>query len=308
MRFSNQRNYGYGRSLCFSAKTALREMFWKGHFSTLKSHCERWRLFISFMRARGVNDVRQVDQQMLIDFATYLKEQVAIFRFSVKYAVNVLSSVNTVLFAMRGNRRIWVRPSEIGSVSTIRNRVPKYTNIEEVIAKCNRLEIGGHQFLATMIQGSADLGLRFKEDFLLDAKSAANSARKNGFIDIYKGAKGGQKRRFKITSKEQQACLDLSGHHQTAKNIVPQNKTYAQYRRRIYRIFQKFGVSGDLSFRELRASFACKEYERLTGYPAPILGGSAPRMIDRMARKTIAELLGHHRIDICSSYFGKVTK
>lgn len=58
---------------------------------------------------------------------------------------------------------------------------------------------------------------------------------------------------------------------------------------------------------DLRSAYACERYQQLTGHPAPVLGGQAPRPLDRAARRQIAGELGHGRTDITNSYIGAHT-
>jgi integrase len=58
----------------------------------------------------------------------------------------------------------------------------------------------------------------------------------------------------------------------------------------------------------LRHQGAADDYERMTGMPPPVAGGSGvDPAIDLMARQEIAERLGHGRIQITAVYCGKRT-
>jgi integrase len=308
MRFRNPKNYGYGRSLAFAAKTALREMYGGGHYSSVASHCARWRKFIAFVRGSGISDARQINQMTLDAFLDQLKAQVIDGTLAVSYAVNIVSSINSVLLALRGNKKIWIRPSLVGSVSAIRTRVPGFINHGQAIAILKRIEDAGDSDVAALIRLGGDCGLRLKEAGLFNAKAAVHSTHRTGQISVVKGTKGGQQRNVPIKTEAQLSAIDYAKSRQTGANFVPRGDSYISFRRRIYRKFKKLGISGDFSFRELRASFACHEYHRLTGYLAPVLGGAAPQNVDKEARLQIAEQLGHHRTGICASYFGQLSK
>lgn len=308
MRFQNHRNFGYGRTIRFAAKNALREMYYDGHYSSVASHCARWSIFIEFIRTLGITDAQKISQETLVEFFHELKRRVSNRSVSVKYAVNIISSINTILMALRGNKKIWLKPSLIGTVSTVRKRPPRFINADIKKEIIERLKAAGHLKLASMLDQADEFGFRLKEAILHDAKSAAASARKTGSIEIERGTKGGQKRTILVTTTEQFTTLDRAKENQVGANSIPTGQTYASFRRQVYRIFREFGICGQYSFRELRATYASREYQSLTGHPAPVLGGCAPKDIDRYARQQIAEQLGHHRIDVCSSYFGKRKK
>lgn len=306
MRFQSWKNFGYGRGVAFAGKTALREMYGGGHFSTVASHCARWERFVSFAREMGISDAREINQKMLDAFLVNLKEQIAAGILAVSYAVNITSSVNMVLLALRGNQKLRLKPSLLGTIPTVRIRVPGFVNHDQFVAIIEALENAGHFAEATMIRLAKDFGFRFKEVGLHNLKKSVRSALRDGEIRVEKGTKGGQRRTVPITTGEQIATLSYSKQHQTGANFVLSAEPYAVFRRRVYRILRKFGICGDFSFRELRAAFACHEYRRITGHLAPVMGGAAPPYLDRAARLQIAEQLGHHRISITASYFGKL--
>ena len=57
---------------------------------------------------------------------------------------------------------------------------------------------------------------------------------------------------------------------------------------------------------DLRAAYACERYWQLTGSVAPVIAGRlfVDRSTDRAARQTIAQELGHARIDVVAAYIG----
>jgi len=64
-------------------------------------------------------------------------------------------------------------------------------------------------------------------------------------------------------------------------------------------------VTGDRGLHDLRAAYAAERYEQLTGVAAPVMTDErAPKEIDREARLTIAEELGHSRWEITNEYLG----
>ncbi|MDR5900380.1 hypothetical protein QC823_15550 [Halomonas vilamensis] len=90
---------------------------------------------------------------------------------------------------------------------------------------------------------------------------------------------------------------------------MPPDKNWKSWRenglRETRETLQKHGVD---RLHDLRSAYACERYQALTGHAAPVLGGNAPRELDRTARQQIASELGHGRTDITNSYLGAHTK
>ncbi|MDH3339138.1 MAG: hypothetical protein OEM85_09670 [Gammaproteobacteria bacterium] len=57
---------------------------------------------------------------------------------------------------------------------------------------------------------------------------------------------------------------------------------------------------------DLRSAYACERYWHLTGSVAPAVAGRrlADQKTDRSARQTIAQELGHARVDVVAGYIG----
>ncbi|MGY4524271.1 hypothetical protein ACVWZT_001085 [Pseudomonas sp. TE21394] len=74
------RNFGYGRQLSYAGPQALKDMFGGGHYGTVKAHCDRWQAVVRWCRSEqgpGINDARQIDRNVLADYAAYLRSVVA---------------------------------------------------------------------------------------------------------------------------------------------------------------------------------------------------------------------------------------
>ena len=82
---------------------ALADRYGDGHYGTQAAHGEHWRQFCDYARDQGVRDVRQVTEELVTVYGQVLQEQVAVKVMAVSYAQNLLSSVNVVLEAMRGD-------------------------------------------------------------------------------------------------------------------------------------------------------------------------------------------------------------
>jgi transposase-like protein len=159
-------------------------------------------------------------------------------------------------------------------------------------------------------QLAREFGLRTKEVSLLNAHTALREAQTRGVISVLDGTKGGRAREVPLNAlnAEQQLAVlkraaDVQG---AAKAVMPADKNWKQWKenglRAIRETLQQHGIS---RLHDLRSAYACERYQQLTGHAAPVLGGQAPRDIDRTARLQIASELGHGRISITNSYLGR---
>ncbi|MDH5653125.1 MAG: integrase domain-containing protein [Gammaproteobacteria bacterium] len=85
------------------------------------------------------------------------------------------------------------------------------------------------------------------------------------------------------------------------RNLIPENLSYSQWRDHAWHVWSKVSENAGLKgFHDLRAAYACERFEQLTVYPAPVVSGNrqADKETDTAARLTIANELGHGRIDV----------
>lgn len=60
------RNFGYGKSMAWAAKNALKDRYGEGHYSTRASHEHRWNRFADFLKKEcGVKDARDIDNEAI---------------------------------------------------------------------------------------------------------------------------------------------------------------------------------------------------------------------------------------------------
>jgi integrase len=121
--------------------------------------------------------------------------------------------------------------------------------------------------------------------------------------------KGGKERDVPIRSDEQRKVLQRA--HQLAGNgsLIPGERNYVQQ----LRVYERQTANAGLSkLHGLRHTYAQARYEELTGWKAPAAGGPVSRMlspgqkvVDRHARRTISQELGHIREQITSVYVGR---
>ena len=121
--------------------------------------------------------------------------------------------------------------------------------------------------------------------------------------------KGGKERVIPVRTDQQREVLQRA--HQLAgkRALIPGDLNYVQQLRVYERLTSNAGLS---KMHGLRHAYAQARYEELTGWKAPAAGGPVAKtlspgqkVIDRHARKTISQELGHIRLQISSVYLGK---
>jgi hypothetical protein len=112
-----------------------------------------------------------------------------------------------------------------------------------------------------------------------------------------------------VRTDEQRAMLKRV--HELVGNgsLIPGDRNYVQQ----LRVYERQTANAGLSkLHGLRHAYAQARYEELTGWKAPAAGGPVSRalspgqkVMDRHARKTISQELGHIREQITSVYVGR---
>lgn len=136
-------------------------------------------------------------------------------------------------------------------------------------------------------------------------------------IQIYKGTKGGRFRRIPYSDEEQRQVIRAAKALVTRKNgyVANPDNTLEQNIRRFNYVLERFGLtkSGEgVTSHGLRHQFANDRFEEQTGgRTTPVRGenteGLSKEQIDHV-RYRIAEELGHGRISITNSYYGKFSR
>jgi hypothetical protein len=312
MKVGGSRNYGYGKTLAWAGKNAVHDRYGDGHFATRAAHASRWAQFAAFAKRHGVKDTKDVTASLLDIYGSWLARQVQTKQMAVRYAQNLLSTVNVVLETMRGNRSLRVSPSaRVGRRVDIRQHAPKSLNSERVDAIVQQLNLNGERRVGLVAGLARTLGVRFREASLLDTRQALREALRERRVNISEGTKGGRgkwvDRWVPVNSAGlsvlQRAVVEQHG----GRNLIPKEQTFRQWRDHTYgvwrRLAKQFALAG---FHDLRAAYACERYQTLTGVPSPVVAGErlADREADRAARRIIAHELGHGRIEILTAYIG----
>jgi len=311
-KVGGERNFGFGKQMAWAGKNALADRYGKGHYGTQAAHSERWQQFCHYAHEQGVRDVRQVTEALVMAYGQSLQQQVIVDAMTVSYAQNLLSSVNVVLATMRGDSLLRVSPSVlVGERNNVRQEAPAGMARAQLQQVVSDLRDRGEARVAVIAALARDLGLRFREASLLDARTALQQAERHGAVNITAGTKGGRGHsvdRWEPVSAEATTTLhraiELQG---KGRNLIPEDRTYTQWRDHAYHVWsgvaQDHGLRG---FHDLRAAYACERYAQLTGYPAPVVAGErkADKEGDIIARQIISAELGHGRTDVTSAYCG----
>jgi len=314
------RNFGYGRQMSYAGPQALRDLFGGGHYGTVKAHGDRWQAFVRWCRSEdgpGFNDARQINRQILLDYAGHLRQQVERGAINIATAQNRLSSVNRTMAALRGDQYVKVpSPSKaLGLQRTaVRTAAPQGQDREQVIRIVEAL--CEHQLTraAAIVQLARATGMRLREAILADLPRLKHEAEQYDKINIQDGTKGGR------SGASAPRWIAVDDHIREAlrfaeqvspdgsRNLLATNESYLDYQQGIVRpvrnILHTYNLKG---FHELRAAYACERYEQITHHPAPINCGSCyqlDRRLDQDARVKISYELGHGRTDVVSAYIG----
>ena len=306
-----KRNYGYGRNLKFAAKQALKS--YKGvRYSANSSHISRFSHFATFCKQHNTSNAVYISQSMFENYANVIQKKVNTGQFSTAYAHNLISSVNVVMYAFKRDKSIWLSPlSLFGPKNHVRQIAPNMSFFATKFA-CREIQIKYGDRIALIIWLARLLGLRLKEAILLDAKNALKQAKKYQFVDIRKGTKGGRgKKVSRLVDVNQRIvfALKLAVIVQSKqRSFIPENEKLITFYRRIHRCAIPILTNYDIQkIHDLRAAFACDEYEKQVGVQAPVISGVKVNKTAEIKEqlKHVSNKLGHGREYVIDSYCGR---
>ncbi len=228
------------------------------------------------------------------------------------YAQNLLSSVNVVLQAMRDDRQVRVAPVDcVGQRSRTRINPPAGLDRKAVRQCADQLRQNGRERIAAIAEISRALGLRLKEASLLNARVALDQAKERGAVNITAGTKGGRGHRVDrwvpVPSRAIGCLVQAAKAQGDGRNLIPPDLSWRQWNTKVHHVWASVRDDHGLKkIHDLRAAYACDRYRQLTGSVAPAIADRlcTDRSNDRAARQTIAQELGHARIDVVSAYIG----
>ncbi|SOQ04152.1 integrase domain-containing protein [Pseudomonas syringae] len=314
------RNFGYGRQLSYAGPQALKDMFGRGHYGTVKAHSDRWRAFVKWCRSEaghGVNDARQINRDMLSNYAAYLRGLVEQGDLAISTAQNRLSSVNRTMAALHGDQYVRV-PSPRKALgmqrSGVRQSVPQGQDREQVKPIVDEL-CKYHQLRsAAIILLARSTGMRLREAILADLPRLSLEAKDLARINIQDGTKGGRAGasapRWIAVDDHIRGALEFARlvSPTGSRNLIAPNESYLSVLQEIVRPARDTIHAHNLKgFQELRAAYACERYEQITLHPAPINGGKCCQLnqrLDHEAQKQVSYELGQGRIDVIAAYIG----
>lgn len=307
------RNFGYGRSLEFATREALKDGYGQGRHGTRHTYESKFNNFIAFMRDSHVQDFNDVCRITVESYAESLYRRVLAGDFSLGYAVDCLSAVNRVMTIMRGDKWVWISPREhLGPRLFIRRHAPESMDLRVVEAAALHLDANDEERLAGILRLCSVFGLRYREASLLDLRKALREARRSGEVIISKGSKGGRPRSIQTGPVGVELLRRLVRAAAPDTKLIPAAWSFKRWQGYCYRTWRKYAeqIGIDNRFKELRTGFACRLYKQVTGEPAPVLAGGrvVDRDLDRVARLLIATQLGHSREQIAGAYVGTTVR
>ena len=120
--------------------------------------------------------------------------------------------------------------------------------------------------------------------------------------------KGGRAREVPVATEQQRRVLDAARALAGSGPLIAPGRNYRQQRDAYEGACKAVGLP---RMHGLRHGYAQSRYEEMTGWRCPALGGPSrgeleggDRAADRVARQTIAEELGHGRVDVAAIYLG----
>ena len=303
---ARQRDMGKAAGVFLSQAVSRGEI----SFSSAATLEDRFTQFAQFAKDEGIGRMERIDTEIVEKYGRELAEKVEAGEISEAYAQNLVSAVNSVMSLAAKGQWESVSPTKdcgIPERSFVREHAPQaidrttYENARDIVR-----DTLGYRATA-IVELARELGLRSKEASLLDAEKAYLEAKETGKITISEGTKGGREREVPITSEHQLKALKNASEAQgEGRNLISKGESWQSWRegglRKIREIVQE-KTGGRLH--DLRSAYACERYESLTGWSSPAAGGNIQdRHLDREARETISQELGHGRIDVVSSYIG----
>lgn len=313
-RNHQKRNFGLGHQPGYAAKMALAEAYGgDSHFYTRFTHHARFQNWLAWLSELDppIRDLRKITRDHAIAYAEYLAKAVTTGTVEVAYAQNLISTVNTVMLAVRLDREIWLSPSDaVGKRSYVRTVLPT-ASWDKAIEAVRLSEQNGNYRGAALILLWRAFGMRFREGALADLHRMKAEADRYQAVWIREGTKGGfvsEDRWIPIESVQWQA-LDYALHtiSETGTCLIDTNNSLKEFLNRhatpVRNVLKQVGIKCP---KDLRAENFIEVYERESGQSAPLKQeGAFDRSDDLRARQAVGHRGGHKRPTISSSYVGK---
>ncbi|MGQ0522846.1 MAG: phage integrase N-terminal domain-containing protein [Betaproteobacteria bacterium] len=168
------------------------------------------------------------------------------------------------------------------------------------------LEKVSDPYTAMSLKLQAAFGLRRAESIKIEPAWADRGAT---LVIKASWAKGGRERAIPIRTDAQRAILDEAKAFAGKGSLIPAGMRYVEQLRRFQ---HQCSMAGIHRVHGHRHAYAQARYRELTGWNAPAAGGPRSReltpeqkAVDRDARLTISEELGHSREQVVAIYIGR---
>jgi site-specific recombinase XerD len=308
------RNAGTGtRDMCAAGRIILNREAERGNlsFSTAGSVHSAWKLFVDFAHSQNVKRMEHVTSELVKAYGKSLTDQVRLGDCSSSYAQRLISAVNSVMTLSRSDWRVIkaVTDCKLPKRRSVRDREPGGMDPSIINQLTKELDLVGLARASAVVQLTWTFGLRIKEAALLDVRKALVEANTSGWITINAGTKGGRKRNVPVIHAYQfQTLRETSVLQGSARSVMQSDidwKTFLNEElRKARRILKAHNIK---CYHELRAAYACRRYNEITGHPAPVINGRVEDIVlDRSARKKITNELGHNRLSVTTAYIGSM--
>lgn len=313
-RNRKKRNFGLGHQPAHAAKVALAEAYGgDSHFYTRHTHHARFKNLLVWLSELDppIRDLRDITQAHAVAYSEHLAAAVATGSMEVAYAQNLISTVNTVMRAIRLDKEIWLSPSDaVGKRTYIRTVLPM-ASWDKVTEAVRLAEKEGNYRGAALILLWRAFGMRLREAALADLHRMRSEAEMYRAVWIWEGTKGGfisEDRRIPVESVQWQA-LDYAIHtiSDTGTCLIDTNSSLKEFLKccadPVRKVLKRVGIE---SPKALRAENFIEVYERESGQAAPLKqSGPFDRRADLRGREVVGKFGGHQRATISSSYIGK---
>jgi hypothetical protein len=318
-----QKNYGKGESLGYAANVALDDFYTRAsHFNTRATHKQRVKTFVKYCKRQKMRDVRNIDKPFVLLFGAYVKDRLdsdykwpdGSFdkRISIAYAHNLISTVNILMRAFRGDDQLKISGREVLGVCRkgVRTRGIQ-ADVVDTQHAANRAIAAGFERGAAVMMCARAWGMRVREAILQDLDRMQCEILATGEAAILEGCKGGRKSRDRTIkiNEFRQAALDyaVEVRPQGSTNLLSETDTVKRFLlRELNPCRPLLKDAGVPTFHELRAGFAQDIYEEILQGPSPLKQPIRDKVMDRIARDEVARQLGHGRRAIAGAYVGGV--
>lgn len=278
-------------------------------FQSIASVDHAWLKFAEHAYGLGIRRLERITFDLVKSYGEGLADDVLDDIYAAAYAQRLVSAVNTVMHLANRSWRTVNPVADCGIARrvAVRKFAPSGMDDANVLAAVEDMQSRGQSAAAAVTLLAKTLGLRLKESSLLDANKALKQAEMRGSIEVTDGTKGGRSRTVPVTRANQFAALQAAATIQgQGRSVIPPDLDWKAFREGPLKAARTTLKAHRIHrYHDLRAAYACRRYEELTGQPAPVISGLiVDRQIDHDARGIISRELGHNRISVVAAYVG----